>query len=825
MLEEAVEHSASSTPLPDPLLGATLGAYTILRPLGSGGMGSVYLAERREGFQQQVAIKTLRRGVDTDDVIRRFLAERQILAQLDHPNVAKLFDGGTTPDGRPYFVMEFVRGEPITAHADAQRLDVPARLDLMKTVAGALQHAHQHLVVHRDLKPSNVLVSHDGVVKLLDFGIARLIGSEHRWGQTRTSTGLRMLTPAYAAPEQVAREPVTTATDVYQLGALLFELLAGVRPFDRDLPEAELERHIAQIDPDPLSKAVRRAPSPTAALRGFTQGRCPADALSRALQGDLDTIAAKALAKEPARRYSSAERLAEDIDRHLRGRPIAARRPTARYRFGRFVRRNRWFVPGAVAATMLLGLYLGSSARHNRQLMQERNLARAEAERAEAVTAFVTGLFASPNPWSGGTATEITVLEALDEGVRRINVEFADRPELQARLLGVIGESYHWLHRKEQAERVLRRAVDVLEAVRGPNAIETLVARLHWGRTLNSGPGPDSALAVLRPVLEALSEPSSYEEARLRAEVLGELARVHSGVPALDTSLAYYRASDEAFAALDPPEPVAHGEMLRHYSRVLGRSDRDGNTRIAERAVALLSAALPPDHIELAAAHQDLGSAYSGDPERLDDSLAQFDRALAVFEARLEPYDPNLLAVRNNRALLLSTMERFKESEEEYRTIEKLQRSWEPDSRGHADVLQNLASVLIGLGNQEEAVSLSWRAHEIYKAKLGTHWLTAFPLLTIGSVEMERGRWREALRLNTQAYEILVQTLPVGHYARGVALCRLGQSRMNTGDHAGGLNDLRTAVAALQASSLEPEHTYRAACETALAAVGDAQSR
>jgi eukaryotic-like serine/threonine-protein kinase len=382
--EEEEEGPASRKPV---------GAYRLVREIGRGGTGSVYLAERADGaFEQQVAIKILRRGVDTDDVLARFRAERQILASLNHPNIARLLDGGATDEGRPYLIMELVAGQPITEFCDSRRLTIEERLKIFLVVARAVQDAHRNLIVHRDIKPSNIMVTEDGTVKLLDFGIAKLLDESASEESTpRTRTGYRLMTPDYASPEQVRGEPVTTATDVYQLGLLLYQLLSGRHPFHRSgrTPFA-LERAIREEEPLPPSCAfalqaethrpsAHRTSEEIADLRRTEPRR-----LQSRLRGDLDVIVQMAMRKEPTRRYHSAAALQEDVERHLNARPVAARSDAWGYRTRKLVRRR----PGAVAAGLLAmfaaGGYVGTLQAHAQRLEHERNLARGEWQRAEA---------------------------------------------------------------------------------------------------------------------------------------------------------------------------------------------------------------------------------------------------------------------------------------------------------------------------------------------------------------------------------------------------------------------------------------------------------
>ena len=338
-----------------------LGPYRLIREIGHGGMGTVYLGVRADdAFQKRVAIKVLKRGMDTDSIVRRFRHERQILASLEHPFIASLLDGGSTPDGRPYFAMEYVEGQPIVDYCDTHRLDTAARLELFRHVCSAVQYAHQNLIIHRDIKPANVLVIAEGTPKLLDFGIAKLLNPELA-GQTLapTAPGLQLMTPEYASPEQVRGDAVSTATDVYSLGVLLYELLAGRLPYRltsrapadivRIVCESEPMRPstaITSIDPEPPGEAATRsephhASKSTAAWKPTRRLTVDADRLRRQLAGDLDNIILKALSKEPRRRYASVDQFSEDVRRHLAGLPVIARKDTWGYRTTKFVRRNR----------------------------------------------------------------------------------------------------------------------------------------------------------------------------------------------------------------------------------------------------------------------------------------------------------------------------------------------------------------------------------------------------------------------------------------------------------------------------------------------------
>jgi serine/threonine-protein kinase len=428
--------------------GARIGPYRITGETGRGGMGAVYVAERADDqYRRRVALKLIRRGLDEPHLVRRFLEERQILASLDHPNIARLLDGGVTDEGLPWFAMEFVEGLPIDRYCDEHHLPIDRRLGLFIDVCEAVQYAHRELVVHRDLKPSNVLVTEAGEVKLLDFGIAKLLEGGEAMGLTQT--GLRVMTPEYASPEQVRGERVSTASDVYALGVLLYELLTGQRPYrSAGRNPHELERSILEEQPGRPSSIVAQTDSPAAAARGLSPER-----LRRRLRGDLDTIVLTAMHKEPERRYATAEQLGTDIRRYLDRQPVSARRDTWGYHAVKFVRRHPVGVAAAAAFVLLLAGFGVMTKAQATRTAHERDM-------AEQVSGFLVDLLRAPDPYLG-QGDSVTVRELLDRAVERIDRELADQPELRADLLVVMGRSYEGLGLLDESRRVLESAIDL----------------------------------------------------------------------------------------------------------------------------------------------------------------------------------------------------------------------------------------------------------------------------------------------------------------------------------------------------------------------------
>jgi len=429
--------AAHLVPSPDPdiavlegLEGTLIDAYRMVRLIGVGGMGVVYEAERTGDVPGRVAVKLIKRGMDSELVERRFRYERQILARLTHPNIAHFIDGGVTTDGQPYFVMELVDGEPITLYSTRHELSMSARVRLFLQVLEAVGFAHEKLVVHRDVKPSNVLVSAGGRVKLLDFGVAKVLGDDDQPEATITRVGGRVLTPSYSSPEQIRGEPVTTAADVYSLGVLLYELLAGQKPFELDTePLSEVQRIVSFDEPTRPSSAV------TTGTAGTTGGRSPSRRLSNELSGDLDAIVLKALRKEPGRRYTSAQEFHDDLCRYLDGLPVLARRGTLTYRASKFVRRYRTAV--AVVGALLVAAAVGGGLIVQQAGEASRQRARAE-QRMEDVRELVNTLLFEVHDavadLPGSTGARMLILQKAADRLADVQADLPEDPDLLIQL-------------------------------------------------------------------------------------------------------------------------------------------------------------------------------------------------------------------------------------------------------------------------------------------------------------------------------------------------------------------------------------------------------
>ena len=704
------------------------GPWRLVERVGEGGMGEVWRAERADGvYRAEAAVKLVRPGL-APDLVARFRAERHVLARLDHPAIARLLDGGTASDGRPYLALGFVRGEPVTDYADRRRLGVDARLALFTEVCEAVAYAHARLVVHRDLKPSNVLVAETAEgprVKLLDFGIAKLLGDD---GGLRTRTGRPVLTPAYAAPEQAAGGAVTTATDVFGLGVVLYELLAGVRPApggDATRPSDAVTtagKTAGRVPPAPPGDAGGAARDGTApdsgALRSTT-----AERLRRRLRGDLDRICLKALRADPARRYRGAAELGADVRRHLDGLPVEARPESRAYRAGKFVRRNRALVAAAAVALVAVVGGAGAALWQAAEAGRQRDRAEAEAETAGVTADFLAGLFEGAEP-GVALGDSLTANDLLARGVARAETELADAPIVHARVLDAVGEAYRTLGEYGRADTLFGRAVEVLRPLRAE--------------------APAAYAAALSNRGMARSYLGDYDRAA------ADLARALAAFAALGDS-----TSPDALAALN--QTAANAARRGDYeqaARQLGRVVR------IERAVYEATGA-PPDGFGI---HLDNYGTILMLLDRPAEGEPFVREALAVNRATLGEVHPTTAITTGNLATLLRSMGRFGEAEPLARRA--LEINAELLGGDHPDLAvnqSNLAIVLTGRGAFAEAEALFRRSLATKLQTYGPdHPSVAVTQIGLGEVLRRTGRAGEAVAVLRRAVAT-TEGLPPGH--------------------------------------------------------------
>lgn len=789
-LEEAV-HGAVASILdrdgPD-RSGTRLGPYRIVEELGHGGMGTVYLAERAdEAYEARVAIKLIRGGIASREQIRRFKAERQILASLNHPNIARLLDGGTTPDGLPFVVMELIEGEPIDQYCDRLRLSVRDRIHLFRSVCDAVAYAHRNLVVHRDLKPGNILVTADGVPKLLDFGIAKLVEADARAQETRTMVAM---TPAYASPEQVRGGAVTTATDVYALGTVLYELLTG-RPahrFETRTP-GEIERVICQEGPERPSTAVSREwtaePGSGGASPGDVGGarRVDPSKLKSLLTGDLDTIVMMALRKEPERRYQSVEAFSNDLANYLLDLPVSARADAFGYRAGKFLARNRTAVVGVAAALLVVSSLV---VFYTVRLANERDRARIEATKAETLSSFLAGLFAieDRDPVAGAA---VTARELLDKGVETVSV--LDDPEVKGDLLFSMAIAYDNLGLYDQATPLFEESEQISIEVLGPDAVETAAVRTALANNLFERGDYEAADSIYQGAIPLfVDEPTQYAATLSnRGRALSRLGRTAEARTAYEQALAL---QDDLEGDRRPSRAV----ILTLLGQVaLDEDDRDGAEDYARQAVAIERELDAEGLGTLSVSLQSLGAILVSQ-RKLDEAEVALRESLDLDEARMGPNHPAL-------GPTLTELSRIRLLQGDPEGALPYQRRAVEIGRArgedHADVaydLVSLAQVLNSAGESAEAESVAREAVRMSRATDGPESpFLARAILTLGVVLEGRNDPRAALEALDQAVGIAEGALPPGHSFTANLHMNRGRIRAASGDRSGAEVDLLSA--------------------------------
>jgi serine/threonine protein kinase len=768
--------------------GQRLGPFRLLRRIGQGGMAVVYLGEREDGaFRQQVAVKLLRRNVDAADDIARFDAERRILSRLRHPNIARLVDGGTTPDGVPYLVTEFIDGLPITDYCRQRGLGVEARLDLFLQVADAVHHAHQALVVHRDLKPSNVMVAGDGRVVLLDFGIAKLVDPADDDAAPRTRTGLRVMTPEYAAPEQRAGTGVTTATDVFQLGVLLFELLTGTRP-----------------PPGGKDDAPPRA--------SVVAGLAPA--LARRLRGDLDQVLQCALQPEPARRYASAAAFASDVRNHLRHRPIAARPEGSLATLRRLARRSPWAARALALSALLLVGWLASLHWLSLELSRERDAAQAQSVRAQRAYQLLLDLFRQADPLArdglGGQGA--TLWDSLDAATDNVRATLRDEPRTLADVLSSLAGLYRAAERPAQARELLIEALALYQRTAGPTSAPAAVALAELGSVEAAMGRSEPASAYLAqavriardlPPREALDAVSVHLDAG------------HTAIGAGDALAAsrHYQDAESLLRGTSHPDANALVEALFGLANALSQLGEHARAEApAQESVRLAQQVYGETHSRLAGPLSALAGVQRA-LGRYGEAASNLRRALVIMERDYGPGHAGVLGVRNNLALALGAAgDRAGEQAELRRLIAAKEAQHGRHHATVADHYQNLGASLGKSGDTDAALEVLAVAQRIYDEQLppGSP-RRAFPRLSRAQVLLDRGEPAPAEVAAREAGDILVRTLPAGHFAIGIADCLRAEARIAQGDAEGGVALAAKALPAVERAPAD-QAAYLARC-------------
>jgi serine/threonine-protein kinase len=735
------------------------GAYRAVALLGEGGMGVVYLGERAD-LGSRAAIKVLRDAWLSPARRERFAAEQRTLAQLEHPAIARLYDAGTLRDGTPWFVMEYVEGVPITEFCRSSAADVPRRLAIFRAVCEAVRHAHRHLVVHRDLKPSNVLVRADGTVKLLDFGIAKQIEATNpRPDQTRTIA--RLMTPAYAAPEQLRGEPVGVHTDVYSLGVLLYELLAGRLPFDlAGCTASEAEQIVLTQEPERPSVAAGRAAS------GATTGL----AASRAQWADLDVLCLTAMQRDPRRRYASVEALVRDVDHFLEGEPLEARPDGARYRAAKFLRRN-WRPVAATAAAFLL--IAAGSAFYGVRLAEARNAAVAEAARTGRIQRFTLSLLAGGEE-EVSPADSLRVLTLVDRGLEEAR-QLDGEPAVQTDLIQTLGGIYHRLGRLERADSLLSEALERSRARLGPDHPDVAAALVAMGLLRSTQARFEEAEGMIRDALAlerrtlAADHPAITEATAALGEVLVERGAYDRAIEVLGELVRLRSAAGETPEFASALNDLADAEFYAGHYEIADSLNRD--------VLRMYRELYGERHPKVAAALINLGAVQQerGNYEEAEGLQRQ------ALEVNLEwhgPDHPETAASLTLVARALLFQNRFDEAEELLRrSLTIRERVFGGMHPSVASTVNELGSIALQRRRFDDAEAAFRRMTEIYQAVYdGKHYLVGIALSNLASVYLAREQYAAAEPLFRQALATYDVTLEPDHLYTGIARIKLGRS-------------------------------------------------
>jgi serine/threonine protein kinase/tetratricopeptide (TPR) repeat protein len=812
-----------SGPDPEPA-DRRVGPYRLLRELGRGGMGVVYLAERDDGqFRKRVAVKILRGSPDAEELHTRFLAERQILASLNHPNIAQLLDGGVTDGRLPYLVMEYVDGVPITDYCDAHRLGIRARLALFRHVCDAVSHAHQNLIIHRDLKPSNITVTRDGRVKLLDFGIAKLLNPDlGAFATPVTRAHHRVMTPEYASPEQIRGDPLTTASDVYSLGIVLYQVLTGHSPYNLTRRSAhEIVEAVCERDPDRPSTKITRThrltfedgssreinPEAVSATRGASIER-----LRRQLRGDVDAIVMMAIRKEPARRYHSTDALRRDIDRYLDELPVTAHQGSRWYRVRKQLVRHRFQVAATavVAGSLLAGAgvatWQAAVARSERDRAQAALLTAEQSLRqTEEVTDFLVDLFEASDPAESAGDT-VTARDLLNRGLNRVDA-LSTEPAVQARVLGAIGRVHRSLGDYERAGPLLERSLALRRAALGPEHVEVAESMQELGTLLR--------LRGTYPAAESLYLSSLAMQRRVAPADEIRTAATLSELAALQHTMGRYAAADSLYrevygirlarlggehsrtiATLDQIAVVTRdmgkrdsagvilNNVLQIRERVLGADHPDVATTLSQlatihagrgewketeallrRALRIRERAFGADHPEVARTMGMVASSLTFQG-RLDEAETMHRQSLGVLRRTIGPDHTTIAAALNSLGLVLKDKGQLAEAEVLFReSVAMYRRVFRSDHAHLATSLRNLATVRARRGDAVGAESLFVQSLEMRRRMLGPrHSFVATSMGDLARFKRDQRRFAEAEALYLELLTTFADTLGSGHH-------------------------------------------------------------
>lgn len=773
------------------LAGSKIGNYEIIAEIGQGGMGAVYLAQRADGkFEQRVALKLLKRELNTSALRRRFQQEREILAALENPFIARLLDAGTTDEQIPFLAMEYVEGLPINQYCNKNNLGLDERLDLFRKVCGAVTFAHRNLIVHRDLKPSNILVDADGNPKLLDFGISKILSNDTEKSESLTVTNTGAMTFGYASPEQLRQKSVTTATDIYSLGIILYELLSGHRPFEnKENDLQEIYKAVLETETPPPSETLRLnfrhtdhrsfEKSETRQLSDETKSNFPLSTLpretnldSQKLRGDLDNIVLKSLRKEPERRYSSVEAFAEDIHRYLRGLPVSARPNTFFYRTGKFFRRNR--ISATIACFLIMAIAAGIAATiwQSKVAAAERDRARLEAEKVKKINAYTTNILNFSNPhWLSSNPKrnrEATVAQALDEALKNIDRDLANEPEIQAEILQTIGQTYIGQGQYEKSEKILRQSIEKFDEVFGVDNLRSMQTSIILGDAVylqgNFGEAEELYSQAIEYFRFVAAEDKSQE--RWLAIALNDLGNINLAGSEDEKTEKLYREAVELskdFTGRDAfVYPIALGNLgLLHNSRGFPAEALQLYDQAGERIISING-----DHsMEYGNLLSKIATAYN-EIGNYDQAESYFRRSYDILLNSLGEENNYSISVMNRLSYNYYKQEKFEEAEKMIAKSLEIQRKIYP--KGHlltANAERILGGIYTKTARSEKGESLLKKSLEFYsqRSKKPTRDI-ALTKMALGANLIAQKRFDEAVENLNSALEISLNLVGENYY-------------------------------------------------------------
>ncbi|HEY2676817.1 MAG TPA: serine/threonine-protein kinase [Steroidobacteraceae bacterium] len=743
----------------DRLIGSRVGPYRIVSILGHGGMSTVYRAERDDSqYHQTVAIKVLQHAAVHPRLRSRLHSERHILATLDHPSIARLIDSGELEDGTPYLVMEHVDGESIDAYCDSRTLFVRERIELFIAVCGAVHYAHRNLVVHRDIKASNIFVTDEGTPKLLDFGIAKLLAPEslsHTLPVTRLQE--RILTPENAAPEQVLGRPITTATDIYALGVLLYQLLTGRSPYRLlSYSQLQLERAICMDDPTrPSQIVVSKLKDETDLDRSRISDRrgLSPQRLRARLSGDLDAIIAMAMRKEPDRRYPSVEALADDLQRHLLGQPVRARQGDWRYNSAKFLRRNLFAVVTAAAIFVGLVTIAGVTLWQNHRIGIARDATARERDRAQQVSAFLVDVFSRADPFMA-QGREVTAKDLLDQGAEKIKSNDTLQPEVRAQLLESIGLAYRRQGLSENAIPLFEQAVTIRRE-----------ARPLDNRVL---------AAALANLAQALTDAGHLVSADAYLQQAVALSQSGEGSQSAETADIVFQYGNFLLSAKSDPDRAKKlfDDALRIYRNIPG----DQHLAIAATLSALAAAAVWSGDYMIAEQHQ--------------------REALNLFRATVSRNHPDHAVALATLGHILAQRGKYTEAEQTLNEALEIERNvFGADNQRVASIEADLGILYQRKGDPARAMASTMNALKITTNHLGAnHYLTGYFFDAIATLDLDAGNLSAAESNARQALAVYAQALPAQHLYVAATRQLLGEVLLRRGQYAAAETELRAAL-------------------------------